>query len=73
MPVYSLRCGKAFCGRQIAKFENREALINSGIQIMCRAHQKKIINFIHLNNSGSSNYCQAKIVELKPKAHGKKI
>ncbi len=58
--IYSFKCD---CGRQLAKFTNREAFLNSGIQIMCRTDKK--INFaVHRIIAGSVNYSLGKIVEF---------
>ena len=63
--VYSFKCGE--CGKQLAKFSDREAFVKSGIQIMCRNHERdeKKVNFaVQRIVVGSVNYALGKIVEF---------
>ena len=66
--IYSFRCGE--CGKQLAKFEDREAFIESGIQIMCRTDKK--INFsVQRTIAGSINYSLGKITEFTKRLHAR--
>lgn len=65
--IYSFKCD---CGRQLAKFTDREAFLKSGIQIMCR--KDKRINFAAQRNvSGSINYALGKIMEFTKKPYAR--
>ena len=66
--IYSFRCGE--CGKQLAKFEDREAFLKSKIQIMCRTDKK--INFsVQRVITGSINYALGKITEFTRKSYAR--